>query len=259
MLRCLGRLQRGVPHGERRAALHRLGLGSIRVGGREPPVARRPRARGRAGEFGERWARLARDLRRRRAGAPLRVGRDSARRDDLRAKLAETGAEAVFLVHSETSTGVVADVEALGSVVAEAGALVVVDAVSSLGAVPLETDAWGLDVVVAGSQKALMTPPGLSLVTVSPRRVGARRALDDCRASTSTGTKLRARRSRPGRRRSRRPSRSSSRSTPRSGSCSRRGSRTRSHAMLRSAAPAARARRQWASSSSRPTRSARRS
>ena len=50
---------------------------------------------------------------------------------------------------------------------AESGALSIVDAVSSLGAVPLETDAWGLDVVVAGSQKALMTPPGLSLSTVS--------------------------------------------------------------------------------------------
>jgi aspartate aminotransferase-like enzyme len=70
-------------------------------------------------------------------------------------------------VHSETSTGVVADVQALGRVAQESGALTIVDAVSSLGAVPLETDAWGLDVVVAGSQKALMTPPGLSLSTVS--------------------------------------------------------------------------------------------
>jgi serine---pyruvate transaminase len=50
----------------------------------------------------------------------------------------------------------------------EAGAVVVVDAVSSLGAVPLESDAWGLDVVVSGSQKALMCPPGLSFASVSP-------------------------------------------------------------------------------------------
>ena len=50
-----------------------------------------------------------------------------------------------------------------------AGALSVVDAISSLGAVPLETDAWGVDVVVTGSQKALMTPPGLSFVTASER------------------------------------------------------------------------------------------
>jgi aspartate aminotransferase-like enzyme len=74
-----------------------------------------------------------------------------------------------MLVHSETSTGVVADIEALARVVREAGALTVVDAVSSLGAVQVETDGWGLDVVVAGSQKALMTPPGLSVVAVSER------------------------------------------------------------------------------------------
>jgi len=70
-------------------------------------------------------------------------------------------------VHSETSTGVVADVQAIAAAAKEAGALVVVDAVSSLGAVPCETDAWGLDVVVSGSQKALMTPPGLGVAAVS--------------------------------------------------------------------------------------------
>ena len=121
-----------------------------------------------AGEFGERWAKLAATY-----GADVQSLRyewgETPQPDDLREKLAETGAETVVLVHSETSTGVVADVEALGRVAAEAGALTVVDAVSSLGAVPLETDAWGLDVVVAGSQKALMTPPGLSVVTVSPK------------------------------------------------------------------------------------------
>ena len=89
--------------------------------------------------------------------------------DDLRAKLAEIEpVTLVFLVHSETSTGVVADVQALAAVAKEAGALVVVDAVSSLGAVPLEQDDWGLDVVVSGSQKALMTPPGLATASVSP-------------------------------------------------------------------------------------------
>ncbi len=120
-----------------------------------------------AGEFGERWVALAETY-----GAVVEELRyewgETPRPDDLRASLAETGADVVLIVHSETSTGVVADVEALARVAQEAGALSVVDAVSSLGAVPLETDAWGLDVVVSGSQKALMTPPGLSLVTVSP-------------------------------------------------------------------------------------------
>jgi serine---pyruvate transaminase len=119
-----------------------------------------------AGEFGERWAALARaydvDVH------ELRYAwGETPRTDDVRSRLDETGARTLFLVHSETSTGVVSDVQALAQAAQDADALVVVDAVSSLGAVPLETDAWGLDVVVAGSQKALMTPPGLSIVTVS--------------------------------------------------------------------------------------------
>ncbi len=73
----------------------------------------------------------------------------------------------VFLVHSETSTGVVSDIQALAAAAKDAGALAVVDAVSSLGAVPLEMDDWGLDVVISGSQKALMTPPGLATAAVS--------------------------------------------------------------------------------------------
>jgi aspartate aminotransferase-like enzyme len=119
-----------------------------------------------AGEFGERWATIAAAY-----GADVQDLRyawgETPRPEDVRARVDETGAEVVFLVHSETSTGVVADVQALAQAARDAGALTVVDAVSSLGAVPLETDAWGLDVVVAGSQKALMTPPGLSLATVS--------------------------------------------------------------------------------------------
>src|SRR5262245_6985503 len=120
-----------------------------------------------AGEFGERWAAMA-------AAFGCEVERleyawgESPSPADLERRLEETRAETVLLVHSETSTGVVADVEGLARVAAEAGALVVVDAVSSLGAVPLEPDAWGIDVVVSGSQKALMSPPGLSLATVSP-------------------------------------------------------------------------------------------
>jgi aspartate aminotransferase-like enzyme len=74
----------------------------------------------------------------------------------------------VYVVHSETSTGVVSDLPAIAAAVNEQNALLVVDAISSLAAVPCETDAWGLDVVVAGSQKALMTPPGLAAVSVSP-------------------------------------------------------------------------------------------
>ena len=119
-----------------------------------------------AGEFGERWARIAAAY-----GADVQDLRyawgETPTAEDVRARVEETGAEVVFLVHSETSTGVVADVQPLAQAARAAGAIAVVDAVSSLGAVPLETDAWELDVVVSGSQKALMTPPGLSLAAVS--------------------------------------------------------------------------------------------
>jgi serine---pyruvate transaminase len=120
-----------------------------------------------AGYFGERWARIARaygcrvdELRYSWGEAPTA--------EDLAARLRDSGdVRAVLLTHSETSTGVVADVQALAAAAKAAGALVVVDAVSSLGAVPLETDAWGIDVVATGSQKALMTPPGLAMASVS--------------------------------------------------------------------------------------------
>lgn len=77
--------------------------------------------------------------------------------------------KAVFVTHNETSTGVTNDIPALRAAVGGHPALFIVDAVSSLGAMPLETDNWNLDVVVAGSQKSFMIPPGLSFVCVSPR------------------------------------------------------------------------------------------
>jgi serine---pyruvate transaminase len=122
-----------------------------------------------AGSFGERWAAIA-------AAYELDVQRleyawgEVPAAEDVAARLRELGgAKAVFITHSETSTGVVCDLQALAAAANEAEALSVVDAVSSLGAVPVETDAWQLDGVVSGSQKALMTPPGLAAVAVSER------------------------------------------------------------------------------------------
>ena len=125
-----------------------------------------------AGSFGERWIAMTSAY-----GADVDELRyawgETPDPEDIRARLAAREAKAVWIVQSETSTGVVADVQAIAAVAKEAGALVVVDAVSSLGAVPCETDAWGLDVVVSGSQKALMTPPGLGLAAVSDAALAA--------------------------------------------------------------------------------------
>jgi aspartate aminotransferase-like enzyme len=119
-----------------------------------------------SGYFGERWAAIARaygadlDHLRYAWGEIPSVG-------DVAARLHERGSAVVFFTHSETSTGVVIDPQPFAAAAREAGALSVIDAVSSLGAVPLETDAWGLDVVASGAQKALMTPPGLAMVAAS--------------------------------------------------------------------------------------------
>jgi serine---pyruvate transaminase len=125
-----------------------------------------------AGSFGERWAAMTRAY----AADVVHVRLDwgeTPEPEDLRSALAAGDVRVVYLVHSETSTGVVADVQTLAAVAKDAGALVVVDGVSSLGAVPLETDAWGIDVVVSGSQKALMCPPGLAFASVSPAALEA--------------------------------------------------------------------------------------
>jgi serine---pyruvate transaminase len=125
-----------------------------------------------AGNFGERWADMI-------AGYGAQVDHlryewgETPEPDDVRARLREREAKAVWVVHSETSTGVVSDIQGFAAAAREAGSLVVVDAVSSLGALRCETDAWGLDVVVSGSQKALMTPPGLGLCAVSEAALAA--------------------------------------------------------------------------------------
>jgi aspartate aminotransferase-like enzyme len=128
------------------------------------------------GSFGTRWAKIA-------EAYGCEVDRleyewgETPYAEDLGARLAERESSVVLLTHCETSTGVVADVRSLAAAAKDAGALSVVDAVSSLGAVPLETDAWGIDVVVSGSQKALMTAPGLAAVSVSQAAWDARGTL----------------------------------------------------------------------------------
>jgi aspartate aminotransferase-like enzyme len=101
------------------------------------------------------------------------------RPDEVAAALAEHPVKAVLYTQSETSTGVIQPIEQLARVANDAGAMVVVDVVSSLGAVPFEFDAWGVDVAIGGSQKALSASPGIAFVAISER------AWDASRAATS--------------------------------------------------------------------------
>ena len=119
------------------------------------------------GNFGERWAKLCDAYGAETVHWATEWGRkvDPA---ELDRKLGEhEGVAVVFTTLSETSTGVVNDVRELTEVAHRHGALIAVDAVSAIGAVPLPQDEWGVDVVVAGSQKALMSPPGLGFASAN--------------------------------------------------------------------------------------------
>jgi aspartate aminotransferase-like enzyme len=122
-----------------------------------------------AGKFGERWIELAdafgAETVRYEPGWGERL--DPAEIDRLLSE--NDGIEVVFATLSETSTGIVHDVAAIAEVARAHDAILAVDAVSGLGAAELRQDEWGIDVVVAGSQKALMCPPGLGFASVSER------------------------------------------------------------------------------------------
>ena len=119
------------------------------------------------GKFGERWLQLldsiCAEVVRYEPGWGVRIDVDEVDR-----LLTENpGCEVVFATLSETSTGIVHDVRAIAEVAHRHGALVVIDAVSGLGAAEMYQDEWDIDVVVSGSQKALMAPPGIGLASVN--------------------------------------------------------------------------------------------
>ena len=124
------------------------------------------------GKFGERWVKVARaygldvEVIKAEWGQPLDT---EAFRSALEADTAKE-IRAVILTHSETSTGVINDLQTIcGHVKAHGTALTIADCVTSLGATDVPMDAWGIDVVASGSQKGYMLPPGLSFVAMSDR------------------------------------------------------------------------------------------
>lgn len=93
--------------------------------------------------------------------------------DSVRDALQRCRPKLVAIVHAETSTGVLQPLEQIGRLAHDAGALFLVDAVTSLGGVPVRVDAWGIDAVYSGTQKCLSAPPGLAPVSFSERAVKA--------------------------------------------------------------------------------------
>ncbi|HET9457320.1 MAG TPA: alanine--glyoxylate aminotransferase family protein [Candidatus Limnocylindrales bacterium] len=123
------------------------------------------------GAFGDRFAKIAGVYGAEVTKIEVEWGR-AADPAAVREALAEQpGYKAVLLTHNETSTGVMNPIPVLAAAVRDVApeTFILVDAVSSLGAVPFEMDAWGVDVVVTGSQKAWMAAPGLAMVAASPR------------------------------------------------------------------------------------------
>jgi aspartate aminotransferase-like enzyme len=122
-----------------------------------------------AGRWGERWRGIMKSFGINVVSVEMPYGKaiPPAQLEEALAK--HPDAVAVFATLSETATGVGHDVEAFGKIVAKSPALLVVDGISGLGAMECHTDDWHIDVCVSGSQKALMMPPGLAYVSVSPK------------------------------------------------------------------------------------------
>ncbi len=122
-----------------------------------------------AGKFGERWAKLANHYGFQAIEIKAPYGSAVKPQEIEKALRENPDVKAVYITLCETSTGVNHDVQAVGKMVSKTKAILIVDAISGFLADPLEQDAWGIDVVVTGSQKGLMVPPGLSFFSVSKK------------------------------------------------------------------------------------------
>jgi aspartate aminotransferase-like enzyme len=122
------------------------------------------------GKFGERWGKLCKSFGAQVTELKVEWGRAVDPQAVADALKKDPGIKAVYVQASETSTGVAHDVKALAQIVKPYGeTILIVDAITALGVFDIKTDEWGIDVVVTGSQKALMLPPGLAFVSVSEK------------------------------------------------------------------------------------------
>lgn len=126
------------------------------------------------GKFGERWVKMPQAFGLNVTEIKTEWGRAVQPDEILAALRKHPEAKAVYVVHSETSTGTAADIRTIARVIREnSHALVCVDGITAIGAHELRFDEWGIDVCVTGSQKGLMIPPGLAFVALSERAIKA--------------------------------------------------------------------------------------
>ena len=122
-----------------------------------------------AGKFGERWAEIANAFGLNALVLEEPYGSAVSAQRVIDALKSEPNVRGVFVQASESSTGAAHDVRAMGEAVKKTDAIFVVDAITGLGTMPLDIDGWGLDIVIGGSQKAFMIPPGLAFLSISPK------------------------------------------------------------------------------------------
>jgi len=122
-----------------------------------------------AGKFGERWAEIAKAYGLEANVLSVPYGQVVQPAQVAEALEREPATKGVFVQASETSTGAAHNVQAMGRLVAKTGAIFVVDAITGLGTMPLDIDGWDLDILIGGSQKAFMIPPGLTFLSISPK------------------------------------------------------------------------------------------
>lgn len=122
-----------------------------------------------AGKFGERWAEIAKAYALNATVLEEPYGGAVSAQRVIDALKAEPNTRGVFVQASESSTGAAHDVKAMGEAIKKTDAIFVVDAITGLGTMPLDIDGWGLDIVIGGSQKAFMIPPGMAFLSVSPK------------------------------------------------------------------------------------------
>ncbi len=134
------------------------------------------------GKFGQRWGEICEAFRIPVTRHQIEWGKNLSPGGLEKILQTDEEYDAVFLTHNETSTGMAINLPGLAEVIQKhSQALIIVDGISSVGAIPLKMDEWGLDIVISASQKGFMCPPGLAFIACSERAVHAIQKTDQCR------------------------------------------------------------------------------